>query len=567
MADIDKRLRYFNGQFLEQKDFRDEQDYHIDRQRRHNRTLHTPGVAEGLEITGVVGAGEVTVSAGTALDDEGQQIVLTDKRTLNLNEVAGTTALVVIAYGEIPVEPATVGNQGEMTRVEERPNVIVVAEGSAPPAGSHIRLGRLTVGAGGTLSAIVDETVRQSAGVRLGEQVTIPSLRLSNNSLPEQDWPSLAAAKQEIVTSGKLKVRNDLTVEGTISGRLAGGIVGSGELAPNAVTTAAIADSAVTANKIADGSINGNKLQNNAVTTGRIADASVTTVKIVDAGITTAKLADLGVTSAKLADNAVTAAKILDGTVGAAELANNAVITAKLADLSVTTAKIADLSVIGTKIPDASINEVKFDGATRAKLGNSLASGGTIGGNLTVGGFVYVQGGLFATGLLDQSTQTSLLFGPSDADGAVRSITTGFRPRLALVQGSVSFRFDAAASDNNRFGGVTSGVAVFNGLIIRSQSCMGPTVQHFSTGGFANYATEFSGVAGAFFQNSFVSPLGTTQLLVTVSQVTATGLTFRLTRTLVSGAVATNLIPEFRISVTVLGSFDVPVDANGNPIL
>ena len=74
MADIDKRLRYFNGQFLEQKDFRDEQDYHIDRQRRHNRLFHTYGIAEGLQVTGAVGTGQVTVETGTALDDEGQQI-------------------------------------------------------------------------------------------------------------------------------------------------------------------------------------------------------------------------------------------------------------------------------------------------------------------------------------------------------------------------------------------------------------------------------------------------------------------------------------------------------------
>jgi hypothetical protein len=44
----ENRVRYFNGQFLQEEDFQVEQAYHLDRQRRHNRTLHTPGIADGL---------------------------------------------------------------------------------------------------------------------------------------------------------------------------------------------------------------------------------------------------------------------------------------------------------------------------------------------------------------------------------------------------------------------------------------------------------------------------------------------------------------------------------------
>ena len=59
--DVVKRVRFFDGQYLQDQDFVDEQHYHIDRQRRHNRTLHVGGIADGLGVTSVVGAPQVLV--------------------------------------------------------------------------------------------------------------------------------------------------------------------------------------------------------------------------------------------------------------------------------------------------------------------------------------------------------------------------------------------------------------------------------------------------------------------------------------------------------------------------
>ena len=84
--DVEKRLRYFNGQFLQEKDFTDEQAYHIDRQRRHNRLLHTPGIAEGLDVEADVGARGAKVKPGTAVDAKGQFIVLAQERPVDFEE-------------------------------------------------------------------------------------------------------------------------------------------------------------------------------------------------------------------------------------------------------------------------------------------------------------------------------------------------------------------------------------------------------------------------------------------------------------------------------------------------
>src|SRR5215469_1369855 len=70
-----KRLNYFNHQFLEEQDFRDEQQYHIDMRRRVNRSLHLFGAAEGLNVTRS-GNLEITVEPGFALDREGRELVV-----------------------------------------------------------------------------------------------------------------------------------------------------------------------------------------------------------------------------------------------------------------------------------------------------------------------------------------------------------------------------------------------------------------------------------------------------------------------------------------------------------
>src|SRR5262245_6875277 len=72
------RVRYYDGEFLKDEDFIDEQKYHMDRGRRHERLVHAPGVAEGLELSVVQDQGvyKLRVSAGTALDGLGRQILL-----------------------------------------------------------------------------------------------------------------------------------------------------------------------------------------------------------------------------------------------------------------------------------------------------------------------------------------------------------------------------------------------------------------------------------------------------------------------------------------------------------
>ena len=218
MADMEKRLKFYNGQFLQQQDFTDEQQYHLDRLRRHNRQMHTYGIAEGLAVTAAVGGSSASVAPGTALDAEGRTIVLPQSRNLTFGSLANQWVLVVISYAEQPSDPASVGDEGD-TRWWERPNVEVIPETGAPAADVRIRLARLQLAANGTISQH-DTAVRTSAGVKLGTEVSIERIRLSRQGVSSNLWPVLSSgAAQQADLAGNFNVTGNIAVTGTVDGR------------------------------------------------------------------------------------------------------------------------------------------------------------------------------------------------------------------------------------------------------------------------------------------------------------------------------------------------------------
>jgi hypothetical protein len=69
-----RRLRYFHGMLLDDKDFREEQQYHANKRRLLNRMLHGSGVVCGLELRGTKGKKSIQVTPGLALDCSGNEI-------------------------------------------------------------------------------------------------------------------------------------------------------------------------------------------------------------------------------------------------------------------------------------------------------------------------------------------------------------------------------------------------------------------------------------------------------------------------------------------------------------
>lgn len=230
MEDIVKRLKYFTGQFLQEQDFTEEQEYHLDRTRRHNAQLHTPGIAHGLAVTINGGATSASVAPGTALDTEGRLIVLKDPFDVGFEpDLHGETVLVVISYHDEPADESTVGDVG-MTRYLERPEILVFAENAAPSADLNIRLARLQIDSNGLITSH-DPSVRTPSGARVRPNETFESLRLSRQGVPSNQWPVLtsgAASRADLagdlavtgnITAGNLNLTGNIVVAGTVDGR------------------------------------------------------------------------------------------------------------------------------------------------------------------------------------------------------------------------------------------------------------------------------------------------------------------------------------------------------------
>lgn len=184
--DVVKRVRFFDGQYLQDQDFVDEQHYQIDRQRRHSRTLHVAGIAEGLGVTAVVGAPQVVVAAGTAIDADGRQIVVIDEpvaaRTLNLTNYLNRTVNLYLLFQDVESNPQASGS-ADFGRWLEQPQFVMVDvqathEFATPP----VLLGRVVLNS--TAVETVDASVRVYSGLRLpGPTVDAPTLRTAASGL------------------------------------------------------------------------------------------------------------------------------------------------------------------------------------------------------------------------------------------------------------------------------------------------------------------------------------------------------------------------------------------------
>ncbi|RMF82209.1 MAG: LysM peptidoglycan-binding domain-containing protein [Chloroflexi bacterium] len=170
--DIDKRVNYFDRQFLQAEDFIDEQSYHIERHRLHNRLMHTPGIAEGLVVERENDA--LLVQPGVAIDGQGREIILTEPRVAsNLQQYAGQFILIVIAYDEQPDDDyaVEVNNQTQYSRIRERPELTIVPADTAP-ARDQVVLARVRIDDNG-IPVDIDLSVRSRAGIRSTGEATL----------------------------------------------------------------------------------------------------------------------------------------------------------------------------------------------------------------------------------------------------------------------------------------------------------------------------------------------------------------------------------------------------------
>ena len=169
-SEIDRRVRFFNGQVLKDQDFIDDQKYHIDRLRRSQRLLRVAGICNGLEVT--AGNKILTIKAGTAIDAKGRTIVLASDRQHDLSSSTGTVYLYIV-YREQASDAANTSKTGSGGAIRwwENPDLVAADTPSKAPA-DGLLLARVDLD-----SNTVDATARTYSGMRFPSPENPPELR------------------------------------------------------------------------------------------------------------------------------------------------------------------------------------------------------------------------------------------------------------------------------------------------------------------------------------------------------------------------------------------------------
>jgi len=210
------RVRYYDGEYLRDDEFIDEQRYHIDRRQRHDRLLHITGVCEGMALA-IGNPTTLLVRAGTAVDNLGRPMLLDVDRSVPI--AAGTTGnlLVQIQFRERADRPANPNEAvASTTRFTQDPLITLGATALA----NAVILGQATI-TNGTVSAVTTDG-RIYSGIRLPSAGSTGfSLRARGDGSSYADLNCSLNVTGNVESDG-LRVRANATITGntTMQGTL-----------------------------------------------------------------------------------------------------------------------------------------------------------------------------------------------------------------------------------------------------------------------------------------------------------------------------------------------------------
>jgi hypothetical protein len=102
-----KRINFFKGFFTQAEDWQQGQNYHIEKNKLHNRYLHTPGIVFGclddLNVVAKKNGTVISIEPGCAIDSEGRELYLSAQKQIKINPQSyrpPTTVYVIIKYSE-----------------------------------------------------------------------------------------------------------------------------------------------------------------------------------------------------------------------------------------------------------------------------------------------------------------------------------------------------------------------------------------------------------------------------------------------------------------------------------
>ncbi len=160
MSNDVKRMRYFDGLFLTEDEFKLEQEYLLRKRRFHNRHLHGQGIVYGLELEVGTLPLDVNVKAGMALDlytdpvsleELSREVVVPLDITLDLTSgsyVGPADVYLWINYSEGEIDP------GSGPRYWEESYSLGHSTSKPVDTGLNVLLGRVVIDGGGSITSV-----------------------------------------------------------------------------------------------------------------------------------------------------------------------------------------------------------------------------------------------------------------------------------------------------------------------------------------------------------------------------------------------------------------------------
>lgn len=233
----DKKLNYYTGQLLNANDFKDEQLYHIDALRSHNRNLHTWGIARGLNVEKIA-TKNVTISLGMAIDGLGRQIVLNELREIDLSQSTASSLYLIISYKEEQTDFREGEGEKSYTRVSEE-CVIEYDTNEPDELSMKIILAKLIFDREKDTLQYID--LKERRNVRnIGGDIEVKSIDFSLPMKEDSDkFPRVKGVDGvnpglEII-SENTSLKGNLNVSGTLTGKLSKNMVGTDQIIQRSV--------------------------------------------------------------------------------------------------------------------------------------------------------------------------------------------------------------------------------------------------------------------------------------------------------------------------------------------
>lgn len=160
---INHRINYFKGFFIQAQDLQDEQQYHMQKRKLHNRFLHTSGVVRGcldnLNVSASEDGTSIYIAPGCAVDGLGREIYTAEtlSRPLNLRDykLPGTIYILIGCVEEKDKESlrpdSTNPDYSDYAFIKELPKVqIAITEPNDNGAIEMTELARIRLAANAT---------------------------------------------------------------------------------------------------------------------------------------------------------------------------------------------------------------------------------------------------------------------------------------------------------------------------------------------------------------------------------------------------------------------------------